>query len=139
MSGLLHTCRSNRISSPLQLSLCPVTRFTAYKHYDQQPTDADSAGSLLTDGVGSQIPELYKHTEPGGQQVGKTLLASRQVQSCGDRDCGRHHSVPAQIAEALPSRMKAMVVLHSDIVGSDAGESIESRLESIDSKVRCVG
>lgn len=71
--------------------------------------------------------------------MGRTLSASRQVQSRGDRDCGRHHSVLSVDAEALLSNMKTMVVFHRDAVGSDASERIESSLESVDSKLRCVG
>jgi hypothetical protein len=40
--------------------------------------------------------------------------------------------------EALASNTITMVVLHSEVIGSDAREGIASRLESLDSKVRCV-
>lgn len=38
-------------------------------------------------------------------------------------------------AEALPSKMITMMLVHRDMVGSDASESIESALESLDSRV----
>lgn len=42
-------------------------------------------------------------------------------------------------AEALPSKVMTMMFVHRDMIGSDASESIESRVESLGSRVRCVG
>jgi hypothetical protein len=112
---------------------CPLARG---RNLGKSKARTNQSMSLLTGGVGSQT--LDKQTEPVGQQVGKLLSASRQVQSCGDRDSGRHHSVPSMNVEALASNTITMVVLHSEVIGSDAREGIASRLESLDSKVRCV-
>lgn len=71
--------------------------------------------------------------------MGKVLSASRQVQSCGDWDCPRHHPVPSVNAEAPPSNMITTMFFHSEMVDSDAREGIVSRLESLDRKYRCVG